>query len=142
MKIEIDTSELNSSFAKVMANIEDGIKNDVMVKIAMDTHRNLQKATPHQTGRAKAGWNTTVDSAPSDWAPPAGKRSYAQTSFSGENSIAFDSEINISNNVEYIIPLEQGHSKQRPHGFINTVLSRLTAQLNSIIRTQNRRVIK
>lgn len=140
--IHIDTTEFDKAIDGVLANVEKGIRDEVMAKVAMDTLRNFQRVTPRKTGRARAGWNTTVDSAPSEWAPDAGYKSYKVTSFNGENIIKFDSVINFSNNVEYIVFLEQGKSQQAPGGMIQPVLSRLTAQLNAVARAQSRRIIK
>ncbi len=140
--VRIDTTEFDKAIDSVMANVEKGIRDEVMAKVAMDTLRNFQRITPRKTGRARAGWNTTVDQPPSEWAPDAGFKSYKPTSFNGDSTIKFDSVINFSNNVEYIVFLEEGRSQQAPGGMIQPVLSRLTAQLNAVARAQSRRVIK
>lgn len=140
--VYIDTTEFDNAIDSVLANVEAGICDEVMTKVAMDTLRNFQRKTPRKTGRARAGWNTTVDESPSEWKPDGGSKSYRLTSFNGENNIKFDSVINFSNNVEYIIFLEEGKSQQAPDGMIQPVLARVTAQLNAVARAQSRRVIK
>lgn len=140
--IRIDVAEANKALAKVMKNLEQGIQKDVMVKVSMDTHRNLVKTTPRKTGRARAGWVPTVDSPPSERKPAEGSSSYAEPSFNVAGQIKFNSVVNLSNNVEYIVPLDEGHSvTQAPNGIVGPVMAALTAQLTVVANSQSRRRI-
>lgn len=138
----IDMREFNRSIGKIMGLVETGIRDEVLKKVAFDTLRNLQKTTPRKTGRARAGWNTTVNAPPSEWKPPKGSKRYSLQPFKGADGITYHSVINFSNNVEYIIPLDEGTSVQAPAGILEPVLSRMTAYLNRVAAAQSRMVIK
>ena len=134
-------AQFNKEIKRVMNLVEKGLEDKVLKKIAMDTHRNLQKRTPRMFGRARAGWNTVVDDSPSEWKPPAGKKSYRNTAFNGLGSIKFDSLINLSNNVEYIAPLNEGHSKQASN-IVPYVISKVGTHLASLLAKESKRKIK
>lgn len=131
-------AEFNAQLVKVMKKVESGLEDRVLKKVVFDGHRNLQKRTPRKTGRARAGWNTTVDAAPSEWKPPEGAAHYANTPFRGGEMIKFNSIVNLSNNVEYIVPLDQGHSKQADN-IVPYVFAQMTAHLNSVLAAENRK---
>lgn len=133
-------AEFNKALNKVMTVTEDGAV-DVLKKVSFDTLRNLQKKTPRKTGRARAGWNIKIDQKPSEWKPPKGQKSYSDSDFEGESRIKFDSVINLSNNVEYIIPLDEGHSKQAT-AIVNPVISRMKAFLQYLLSKESKRKIK
>jgi hypothetical protein len=134
-------TQFNKEVDRVMGLVEQGLEDKVLKKIAMDTHRNLQKRTPRMSGRARAGWNTVVDGDPSEWAPPEGKKRYSQTAFSGLENIKFNSLINLSNNVEYIVPLNEGHSKQASN-IVPFVISKVGTHLASLLAKESKRKIK
>lgn len=80
----------------------------------------LMTRTPVDTGRARAGWQVTVDGE-SDYAPPPGQHLADPSRFASlPTAVAV---YNIENNVEYIIPLEAGHSQQAPSGFLAVSLA-------------------
>lgn len=133
--------EFNREVDKVLVNVKAGMEKQVLTKIAMDTHRNLQKRTPRQYGRARAGWNSTVDTIPSEWKPVKGLKHYSLTPFSGVNQIKYSSLINLSNNVEYIVPLDEGHSVQASN-IVSYVLNRVGAHLAQLVRKESKRKIK
>lgn len=123
-------------------SVPPDLLKDIIKKTAFDTFADLQEHTPEDTRRAKGGWNVTVDSPPSEWKPPAGEKRYPLQRFSGDGKIKFDSLVNLSNNVEYIIPLDEGHSKQRPEGIVNPVMARATAQLQRLLAVLKKRKYK
>ena len=140
--VKIDMSEFEMSIDKIMRNVERGIQHEILAKVSLDTFRNLQKATPRKTGRARAGWNTTIDTLPSEWKPESGNKQYSLTSFNGADTIKFNSVINMSNNVEYIVLLDEGRSQQAPFGMVTPVLARMQAHLAAVANSESRRIIK
>ena len=114
---------------------------NILVKVSMDGLNALQRTTPHKTGRARAGWNNTVDAPPSEWKPKIGKEYYPLTPFKDQQRIGPYSIINLSNNVEYIVPLDEGHSRQNKH-MVNKMFGGLTAQLMKMTAKESRRRVK
>lgn len=134
-------TEFERDLKRVMENVELGMEKNVLKKAAFDAHRNLQKRTPRKSGRARAGWNTTVDMPPSEWKPPLGWDHYGLTPFRDGAKIKYNSIINLSNNVEYIIPLDEGHSKQADN-IVDFVFTRLSQQLAILASKESKRRIK
>ena len=132
--------EFNKAVKKALKQNED-IQREILVKVSMDGHRELQRTTPFKEGRARAGWNNTVDKAPSEWKPPEGQKHYPLTPFKDVARIKAYTPVNLSNNVEYIIPLEKGHSKQNQN-MVAKMISGLTAQLVALTRKESRRRVK
>jgi len=102
---------LNDLAGKLPDQMNLVIKKSVFMLI-----ERLIMTTPVDTGRCMAGWQISVDSE-SDAAPPPGDYPDVDTSkFSGlPNAKGI---YNIENNVDYVLYLENGHSKQAPSGFI------------------------
>ena len=99
----------------------------------------LIKQTPVDTGRARAGWS--IGTEPSEWTPPPGvweeflANGYIDAAVAKglTNKKLSESEVvYICNNVEYIMALEAGWSKQAPQGFIGKFLQRLNRQLTQL----------
>lgn len=88
--------------------------------------------TPVDTGRARAGWRLTSDPG-SPWAPgPKGPYPDQADLVSGEKA-RLDPDrdglaVYLINNVEYIVPLEMGHSRRAPAGMVRTGLESLWAK--------------
>ena len=78
---------------------------DVVSKIAFDGLGELQATTPVDTGRAKSGWGV-------ERIEPKHAR--------------------IVNNVEYIVRLNEGHSKQAPAMFVELALDRIIARIPNV----------
>lgn len=81
-------------------------------------------------GRARANWLVGVGSAPS------GEVDKGHDAMSaGEAVIATatgGSDIHITNNVPYIVPLNDGHSHQAPAGFVETAIANGVAKAKSV----------
>lgn len=85
--------------------------------------------TPRDTGRAQGNWQLDINAIPEgvverftgDEAVREGKRKL-------EEIKAF-AVVYITNNVEYIVYLEEGSSNQAPHGMIQVTLEELRQEL-------------
>lgn len=85
-------------------------------QIAFEVYGGLIAVTPKDTSRAASSWRMKVDAVdPSS--EPAGQSSYspkpADIGLMSPNSVIF-----VTNNVPYIIPLNNGHSQQAGKFFI------------------------
>ena len=99
----------------------------------------LIKQTPVDTGRARAGWS--IGTEPSEWTPPPGvweeflANGYIDAAVAKgltNKNLSEADVIYICNNVQYIMALEAGWSKQAPQGFIGKFLQRLNMQLTQL----------
>ena len=106
-----------------------GNAEKVVRKISLDMHSRIVERTPVDTGRAKAGTHISINT------QPAGENGPGE---SGINPFKLGDTVIIYNNVEYIVPLEYGHSKQAPQGMFrisfNEVVMHLGATLRSVAR--------
>lgn len=115
----------------------------VILKVALDLHRDIVLLTPVDTGRAKAAWTVWLDSR--GRTPAIGgrdPRAVAQGKILGtfrenlpgrgahsrdlrkRNQKADRPFVEVVNNVIYIIPLELGLSPQAPAGFVRITVRR------------------
>lgn len=98
----------------------------VVRKAIIDTTEKIKKDTPRDTGRAAAGWIATSDQ-PSDHAPPPGAYKLTPPKDPGEAATWMWW---IVNNLEYIQPLEDGHSDQAPTGMVANSFGAFADHLN------------
>lgn len=93
-------------------------------KAALELFDGLLASTPVDTGRARAGWS--MDTSHGDFVPPKGAGVYqAQSAFPPQGA----EMIIVYNNVEYIVPLNEGRSKQAPAHFVEQQIARVQAGL-------------
>jgi len=100
-KFNLEVVGFEEEMRRIERELETETLVDVNSKIAFAT-TNLRIVTPVDTGKARAGW----DSIP------------ANTAFGEAIGL-------ISNDVEYISSLNDGHSKQAPRYFIEQVLMKI-----------------
>lgn len=95
-------------------------------EVALAADRTVVRATPVDTGRARANWQATlgapavgtVDETPGKRASVAsatGRNAGVIAQYKGGTPGA---AIFLTNNLPYIVPLNDGHSKQAPAGFV------------------------
>lgn len=108
-----------------------------------DCYGRLVQRTPVDTGRARAGWH--IEGEENEWRPDPGEYEKAKA-----EAVAIISQevlkledlskadvIYIMNNVEYILPLEAGWSRQSS-GFWALFLSELSSQLEKAAERSRR----
>lgn len=137
-----------SSFSVDLAKFgQKSIDNSekIIRKTAFDLHARIVKRTPVDTGRAKANTQISLNSVPgsaslakdttkSSPIADAGQIDFGlQTQALNEVSkFELGDTIFIYNNVEYIVPLEYGHSQlQAPKGMWRISLAEILEQLKS-----------
>ncbi|WP_443825642.1 hypothetical protein [Desulfovibrio sp.] len=134
--------DLKKAFQQwVNAAHEDGLLA-FLAQLA-DCYGRLVQRTPVDTGRARAGWHIEGES--SEWKPAPGEyeKAKAETAaiISQEvlklEALSKADVIYIMNNVEYILPLEAGWSRQSS-GFWALFLSELSSQLEKAAERSRR----
>lgn len=131
-------NELNKAYKKF---IELSTKDIALTieKVGFKFFQGFQIGTPRDTSRAINGWIVKVDtSTPTEWKPPKGLSSYSPLTFP-YGKIKFDSMVWISNNVEYIQVLDDGHSQQAPYGFTNDAFRQTISYIEGQIAKLNRK---
>jgi hypothetical protein len=99
----------------------------IVRQVATGIDRVVVKSTPVDTGRARGNWQATLG-APADGVvstlSPSGAEAIAQadaviaTYRGGPGAV-----ICITNNLPYIVPLNNGHSAQAPAGFVERAVA-------------------
>lgn len=134
--------DLKKAFQQwVNAAHEDGLLA-FLAQLA-DCYGRLVQRTPVDTGRARAGWHIEGES--SEWKPAPGEYEKAKAEAAAVISqevlkleaLSKADVIYIMNNVEYILPLEAGWSRQSS-GFWALFLSELSSQLEKAAERSRR----
>ena len=105
---------------KILSEITLGNVEKRVRKAALAADQVAVLATPVDTGRARANWRVGVGTNPAGFDPDASDPSGASAIAQGATAIggwkSGNGSIYISNNVPYIIPLDEGSSAQAPSG--------------------------
>lgn len=99
-------------------------------KVAFQVLTGVVLKTPVDTGRARGGWQLdvgAVGSAPTDRLDRDGAAVFADAA-KKLGAIKFGQRVAISNNVHYIIYLENGSSDQAPRGMVAITLDEVRSQ--------------
>lgn len=99
-------------------------------KIALDLDTRVVLGTPVDTGRARGNWypsinspSSAVDMNASDKSGSAAIGALTATTLGAK----LGDTIWLTNNLPYILPLENGHSKQAPQGMVDINLNAIAA---------------
>ena len=98
-------------------------------KIALELDYVVVLGTPVDTGRARGNWYPSIG-APSDtvdWESKGQAASIGRVTAT-VTSAKLGSVVWLTNNLPYILPLENGHSKQAPSGMVDLNLDRIAAK--------------
>lgn len=115
------TSNSLEAFRKRMIVVAKKFAENVDVRVrraALVADQVAISATPVDTGRARANWRVGIGGRPTGFDPDATDASaaLAQGSSSIETWKSGEGAIYITNNVPYIVPLDEGSSAQAPNG--------------------------
>ncbi|MBU0651176.1 HK97 gp10 family phage protein [bacterium] len=104
----------------------------VLRKISFDLFKKIVMRTPVDTGRARASWKVSKDTANIGFTAKEGREYSLQDALNNfkflENIYPY-SVIYITNNLPYIEKLEFGSSKQAPSGMVRVSLAELELEL-------------
>jgi len=120
----------------------NGVSEKVVKKITLDMTANLQQATPVDTGWARANWVPAIGlpytanlqnvQASASAASAARARQQGGIAAVGGYSLRMG-KVFISNNVPYIMILNDGSSNQAPAGFVQRAVRKaVTTDLGSL----------
>lgn len=103
----------------------------IIRKIALELDSAVVLGTPVDTGRARGNWYPSIN-APStliDWSKTDTSGGGAISAAAGViASMKLGDTVWLTNNLPYILPLENGHSKQAAQGMVDVNLERIAAQ--------------
>lgn len=114
----------------------DGVLEDTVKRVSLAVTAELQRATPVDVGWARANWVPSISVAFSGLRTPEDdrkKKELLSTALSAQAAgiarVATSYKINmgsifVTNNVPYIIELDQGSSQQAPSGFVRGAVVR------------------
>lgn len=122
--------EFTADMQQISRQVEDSI--DLIIRRAIiDLWADLVENNPVDTGRSRAGWIVS-SSRPSDYVPPEGQGSYDVTQDQATPP-SHAAIYYVTNNVEYITVLNDGHSDQAPAGWIDLAVANFEDYLNRAI---------
>ena len=127
----------------VIVDALEGVAEQIIKKLTLDAVANLVKApseggTPVDTGWARANWfaNVGVPTTETAGDPEDVAAATAQQQQAGLGSVLayklVAGPVFISNNVPYILRLNEGSSKQAPAGFVQKAIQLAVTQLRSV----------
>lgn len=124
-------SEFESGIERDMQLPED-VTGEVVQKAAIQALRGLVLGTPVDTGRARANWNVATGEADLSTTEDTGWESKLNEGTARIANANPYSVIWLSNALDYIMPLEQGHSQQAPTGWVESTLRRVEDQFDDL----------
>tara|TARA_Y100000310_G_scaffold255696_1_gene263232 strand:- start:10476 stop:10889 length:414 start_codon:yes stop_codon:yes gene_type:complete len=108
--------------------------NEAKKVVALDALRGIVLKNPVDTSRSQSNWNVTLDT-PSDDADykrmednPGGVIARGASTI---DKARIGTDIWITNNIDYIVKLEHGHSRQAPNGMVRPTLEELRLHYNA-----------
>ena len=111
-----------------------GVNFDLVVKkVIFDIFSDIVKLTPRDTGRAASNWQIggSLGSGQVGSFDKSGQVAISKGQAAVKALVTKAQVIGyIYNNVEYIGPLEYGHSKQAPRGIVRITLANYQAYIN------------
>ncbi|MCG6540174.1 HK97 gp10 family phage protein [Pseudomonas sp. KSR10] len=108
--------------------------NKITRLATLELFRGVILATPVKHGRARGGWTTSVGApaASPERLDPSGSAAVsevAEKTPDGAGQVTY-----LSNNLPYIIALEEGSSKQAPEGMVKRNMDRVERMVDTAIR--------
>lgn len=102
----------------------------VVRAITLELFTSISDRTPVDTGRARASWNVSEDTI--DTTVPA-EGTYTTNGTKPFPSLSGRKRIFIVSNLDYIEPLENGHSEQAPVGMVQISIAELNAKYKLLV---------
>jgi len=103
----------------------------VAKRVSFEVFRRITLKTPIDTGRARASWTINVNEADRR-VQPEGQSSY-QVPRPGLLNVQPGDTVVISNNLPYIVELENGHSKQAPVGMVAVSIEEVNVMMGKLV---------
>jgi hypothetical protein len=125
-------TELKADLPAIATKINKSV-DTVMRYASMTLYGEIIQGNPVDTGFSRANWNISLNEPNYS---VRGARN-ANASYSPQPAVVPENRqllpIYIANGVNYVVFLEEGHSKQAPNGFIRIAVERVKAQLDQFL---------
>jgi|CXWL01.1.fsa_nt_gi hypothetical protein len=114
----------------------------VVKRVAFDIFGRIVRRTPVDTGRARASWNISIGK-PDLTVAPEGQQpvmnevaavAKAGAALATLTERGLTEPIWITNNLPYIVKLEEGHSQQAPKGMVVLSVEEVTLKMNLLTK--------
>lgn len=99
---------------------------DLVVKTALTVHSVVVLGTPVDTGRARGSWLVAINRPADGTAESPGDFGYVAATTKAQRVLKgykAEQDVHLTNNLPYIVPLNQGHSQQAPAGFVEDAIA-------------------
>lgn len=106
----------------------------VKKRVGFDLLGRLVRKTPVDTGRARGSWTIAVNEADRTVLPPAPPGQIYPPPAIGALDVRLNESLVISNNLPYIVKLNEGHSQQAPKAFVELAIEEVNVQMERICR--------
>lgn len=113
---------------------------DVVRRTALEIFSDVIKGTPVDTGRAKGAWTPSLRTMPTKFDDGESKSPLGTISRDKRNELisllskfSGDGSIYLANNLDYIVFLERGSSRQAPAGMVATSVARFSQYIKEAI---------
>ena len=126
-----DVTKFNRGVKKWLYKLDNEALIKAQRKIAMDLLRKIVKYTPVDTGRARGNWQVTI-AAPAEGEVKKEKNRGPVNARGRAVLNGLDKPFQIvylTNNVPYIVNLENGHSQNSPNGMVRLSMSEVLEEL-------------
>lgn len=111
-------------FAREMNNLAGIVQSNcvkVVAEVTEEVATHVANTTPVLTGQASGNWVTTVGAPDPNYVPgPSSPAASIQSAQAVARSLQIGETVYISNNVPYIVELNQGSSAKAPAGFVES----------------------
>ncbi len=121
--------------ADQVANALEQFAERLTIKITLDITANLIKATPVDTGFARANWIPKIGKVNgADFAADVGGAQTQQSAaIAAITTYNFPGPLTVGNGVAYILPLVYGSSAQAPTGWVDRAINKaLTEDIRGV----------
>lgn len=138
--------KFNTDVEKFIENLNISYSTGIR-KVAIDTFEGIVRKTPVDEGRARGSWNLSTHAPDPTVLPETSKTDRDEASSEGLDAVYPPPEpllsisdvkdrpdIYISNNLDYILPLEEGWSEtQAPDGMVRLTLQEMQSHIKQIL---------
>lgn len=124
----MNAKEFNLKIHKLAKDLTEDQVSAFTRKIALEVLAGVVGMTPVDTGRARGNWQTTIGTKPASSVLGWQGRDPVSDGISVLQKLPPFPLVWITNNVVYIVPLEEGHSKQAPTGMVSVTLAAIKAK--------------
>ena len=133
-------TKFKADLAKLAENLDIAI-GVVTMRATLGIFNGIVQRTPVDTGRARASWAVSVAEPSTLYIEPVPKAKKGESQevlpppeFPAELEIDGTQKVYIVNNLPYIEPLENGHSKQAPNGMVKLALIDAEAEIEPYLK--------